>query len=252
MSQGPSWKWLLVPLGAIPAVCCVFGVIGVLAQRFGEKFERRPGVEPAGRFALEGPLIGVADGTWMTAALVTTDDVSGERVAQSVRARARDGRFRFVASAPAHVGELSMSLFTDDRQGGTVHTTIGGNSQRLAVASGDRLVGIRIDLYRGLSFQGTVRDAHTHAPLAGVAVSAVYQRFGRDGWSPPQEVAVSDAQGRWTLHGVRIGRLVDQAHPKLFLWVAGYRELERAVESPAPGAIVTVDAELEPTPAQGG
>lgn len=209
---------------AIPALCVAGVCLFAALWPKDEPYAVVPRREPAGTFAVEGYLRGELarrDGPEdITVVLTWTDDRTREEGGGLFRVRAVDRRFRVAGVACRGALSLSLAVMTDDGRGGTVHVTLGGNSVGMLATSGDLLKGVRVDLARGWSYRGRVRDAQTGAPVEGVTVSARHASYGRDGWAPLHAFTRSDARGEWTLHGVQSGRLADPAHPM----IQGYRK----------------------------
>lgn len=169
----------------------------------------------------------------------------GGRVASVV---VRDRRFRVAGLPCAHLTGFTVSARASGGRGGALHSTFGGVVAQLHAGSGARFVNVRVDLSAGLRLRGVARDARSGAPLAGVRVSAAYQGYGRDGWSRPQEFAVSDGEGRWRLHGVQRARLRQGAPPTLYFSRQGYDAREVVVSLPAGDGEAEVSAALDPRP----
>lgn len=248
MKQGHTTRWALGALVTVPAACCVGAMImGRGAAR--REVTVTPGVEAPGTFALEGRLAGVRGRPPLRVSLAWTDDRDGAQGAATLRAPSADGAFRVVIPAAAAGSRvLRVSVFTEDRMGGTVHTSLGGNAPVISARGRDRVSGVPIDLQRGMDFAGTVRDARTGAALGGVQVFATVKTYGRDGWAPPQVFAVSEPDGRWALYGVDTGRLPDRARPELRFVRPGYDERVASVPAPASGEQRAVDVVLAPRP----
>lgn len=208
-----------------------------------------PGVEPAGTCAVEGYLRGdtAPDGP-VAVALTWTDDVTRAEGGGTYAVTTREGRFRVAGLPCVNPQALAISVRAEGGRGGALHSTLGGVVAQLVGRSRDRLTHVRVDLTRGHRFRGVVRDARSGAPVGGVTVSAMYQGFGRDGWSRPREFAVSDGGGAWRLHGVQRERFQDAAHPRLMLYRKGYRVTEVEVALPSGDAEAEVSATLTPEP----
>ncbi|MFO0607642.1 MAG: carboxypeptidase-like regulatory domain-containing protein [Polyangiales bacterium] len=210
-----------------------------------------PGREPADTCALEGyfreDTRGLDDGH-VDVAVSWSDEETREEGGRTATVPVHDRYFRVAGLPCAHPMNFAVSARAGGGRGGALHSTFGGVVAQLRGRSGDRLTNVRIDLATGMRFRGVVRDARTGAALAGARVSAMYQGYGRDGWTRPQEFAVSDANGNWRLHGVQRQRLRVNEPPALWLSRQGYVAREVLVTLPAGHAEATVDAALEPAP----
>lgn len=81
------------------------------------------------------------------------------------------------------------------------------SAQTLAVAAGERLAGIDADLAGGATVGGTVTDAPSGLPVAGVEVFAAALEGSADG------VATTGANGHYSIVGLSAGKYVVQFEP---------------------------------------
>lgn len=198
------------------------------------------GVEPTNTCAIEGYLRGGSLSARTTPIVVVLEwkenGASGEG-GGLYATTATNRRFR-VAAVPCDTPRVfTIAVMTDAHEGGAIHTTLAGNYDSLFAHSGDRLTNVRVDLTKGESFHGTVKDIGG-APLEGVTVSATYTSSSY-GWSgPPKEFSRSDATGRWSLDGVTPSRYADPSHPSLMFYKTGYRALSEPTSASAIDAVL--------------
>jgi hypothetical protein len=198
------------------------------------------GAEPTNTCAIEGYLRGDTVSTRSTSITVVLE-WKGDQVSSEggglYPTTATDRRFR-VAALPCDTSRLfTIAVMTDAHEGGAVHTTLAGNYDSLYARPGERLTNVRVDVAKGESFYGTVRNA-MGAPLDGVTVSATYKSSSY-GWSgPPKEFSRSDSRGRWSLDGVTPSRYADPSHPSLTFYKTGYRALSQPTSASAIDAVL--------------
>jgi hypothetical protein len=210
------------------------------APRDGD-FKIVSGAEPAGTCAIEGYLRGGSVGdaaTPIVVALEWKDDEASTEGGGLYPTTSTERRFR-VGSIPCDKPRsFAIAVTTTSaHESGSIHTTLAGNHDNLSGRSGDRLTNVRIDVVKGASFHGTVKDA-TGAPVEGVHVSAKYGSSAY-GWSaPPQEFTRTDASGNWTLDGVTMAHFEDQTHASLGFYKAGYLFASQPTSTSAMNVVV--------------
>lgn len=198
------------------------------------------GVEPASTCAIEGYLRGGSISSAATSIVVVlqwkNDNARGEG-GGLYATTATDRRFRVAALPCDKPRVFTIAVMTDAHEGGAIHTSLAGKYDLLFAHPGDRLTNVRVDIAKGESFHGTVKDS-AGAPIEGVTVSATYKSSSY-GWSgPPQEFVRSDASGRWWLDGVTASRFEAPSHPSLGFYKIGYRALSQPTSASAIDAVL--------------
>ena len=111
-------------------------------------------------------------------------------------------------------------------------------SDRLEVATGERVRGVRVVLSRGGSLVGTVSDAQSREPISGARVALDSATMTRGGSIP---AVVTAADGRYQLDGVPTGPF------SVRLTADGYVSRVLAGITTEPGRAVQRDVPLTPT-----